>query len=94
MPLIRRIPKRGFNNARFKLNYLPVNLSVLNRFADGSVVDAEVLKKAGLATGPSDGIKILGFGTLERRLTVKAKAFSASAKAAIEKLGGVAEVSA
>lgn len=94
MPLIRRIPKRGFNNARFKLNYLPVNLSVLNRFADGSVVDAEVLKKAGLATGPSDGIKILGLGTLERRLTIKAKAFSASAKAAIEKLGGVAEVSA
>ena len=92
MPLIRRIPKRGFNNARFKLNYLPVNLSVLNRFADGSVVDAEVLKKAGLATGPSDGIKILG--QLERRLTVKAKAFSVTAKAAIEKLGGVAEISA
>jgi large subunit ribosomal protein L15 len=94
MPLIRRIPKRGFNNARFKLNYLPVNLSVLNRFADGSVVDAEVLKKAGLATGPSDGIKILGLGQLERRLTVKAKAFSVTAKAAIEKLGGVAEISA
>jgi large subunit ribosomal protein L15 len=94
MPLIRRIPKRGFNNARFKINYLPVNLSVLNRFADGSVVDAEVLKKAGLATGPSDGIKILGLGQLERRLTVKAKAFSVTAKAAIEKLGGVAEISA
>jgi len=92
MPLIRRLPKRGFNNTRFKLVYLPVNLSDLNRFNDGDVVDAAVLKKAGLANGKSDGIKILGLGTLERRLTVKAKAFSATAKAAIEKLGGVAEL--
>lgn len=92
MPLIRRIPKRGFNNTRFKVVYLPVNLTVLNRFSDGEVVDAAVLRKAGLANGKSDGIKILGLGKLERRLTVKAKAFSASAKAAIENLGGVAEV--
>lgn len=92
MPLIRRIPKRGFNNARFKTNYLPVNLSSLNRFDDGAVVDVAVLKKAGLAGGPSDGIKILGRGELTKKLVVKANAFSASAKAAIEKLGGTAEV--
>lgn len=92
MPLIRRMPKRGFNNARFKYNYLPVNLSALNRFEDGSVVDADVLRKAGLATGRSDGIKILGLGQLEKRLTVKATAFSATAKAAIEKLGGTVEI--
>ena len=94
MPLIRRIPKRGFNNARFKINYLPVNLSALNAFADGDVVDVAALRKAGLATGKSDGIKILGQGVLERRLTVKANAFSATAKAAIEKLGGTAEIAA
>lgn len=94
MPLIRRIPKRGFNNARFKVNYLPVNLAALNTFADGDVVDAAALRKAGFATGKSDGIKILGQGVLERRLTVKANAFSATAKAAIEKLGGTAEVAA
>jgi large subunit ribosomal protein L15 len=94
MPLIRRIPKRGFNNARFKINYLPVNLSALNAFADGDVVDVAALRKAGLATGKSDGIKILGQGILERRLTVKANAFSATAKAAIEKLGGTVEIAA
>jgi large subunit ribosomal protein L15 len=92
MPLIRRIPKRGFNNARFKTNYLPVNLASLNRFDDGAVVDVDLLKKAGLAGGPSDGIKILGRGELTKKLVVKANAFSASAKAAIEKLGGTAEV--
>jgi large subunit ribosomal protein L15 len=92
MPLIRRMPKRGFNNARFKYNYLPVNLSALNRFDDGAVVDADVLRRAGLATGRSDGIKILGLGQLEKRLTVKATAFSATAKAAIEKLGGTVEI--
>jgi large subunit ribosomal protein L15 len=92
MPLIRRLPKRGFNNARFKIVYRPVNLEDLNDFADGSVVDEAVLRQARLATGRYDGIKILGSGELTKKLTVKATAFSASAKAAIEKLGGVAEV--
>jgi len=92
MPLIRRIPKRGFNNTRFKVSYHPVNLSDLNAFDAGSVVDAETLKKAGLANGCSDGIKILARGELTRKLVVRAQAFSASARTAIEAQGGKAEV--
>lgn len=92
MPLIRRIPKRGFNNAAFATRYLPVNLSDLNVFEDGALVDAAVLKAKGIAKGNALGIKILGHGKLERRLVVKAAAFSASAKGAIEQLGGSAEV--
>jgi len=92
MPLIRRIPKRGFNNVAFGTQYLPVNLSALNAFEEGTVVDAALLRKAGIAKGASDGVKILGTGELQKRLTVKASAFSAAAKAAIEKLGGTVEV--
>lgn len=92
MPLIRRIPKRGFNNTAFKVSYLPVNLSSLNTFEDGAVVDAEALRKAGIAKGPGIGVKVLGNGELTKKLTVKAAAFSAAAKAAIEKLGGTAEL--
>jgi large subunit ribosomal protein L15 len=92
MPLIRRLPKRGFNNKAFKTQYLPVNLTDLNRFEDGTVVDEVLLRNAGLANGKADGIKILGRGELRRRLSVKVSAFSASAKAAIEKSGGTAEV--
>jgi large subunit ribosomal protein L15 len=92
MPLIRRIPKRGFNNKAFGTSYLPVNLTALNTFDDGAIVDAAVLKKAGIAKGNSDGVKVLGTGELTKKLTVRAAAFSAAAKAAIEKLGGSAEV--
>lgn len=92
MPLIRRIPKRGFNNTRFKTVYHPVNLESLNQFEDGSRVDAETLKKAGLANGRADGIKILGDGELNRKLTVVAHAFSASARSKIEAKGGACEV--
>lgn len=92
MPLIRRLPKRGFNNKRFKTKYAPINLGDLNQFVDGTVVDRELLRRAGLANGTSDGIKVLGTGELTRKLTVKASAFSATAKAAIEKLGGTAEL--
>src|SRR5258708_20785074 len=92
MPLIRRIPKRGFNNTRHGTRYVPVNLESLNKFEDGALVDATVLRAAGLANGPSDGIKILGTGQLERKLTVSAHAFSASAKAKIEAKGGTCEV--
>lgn len=91
MPLIRRIPKRGFNNARHATVYLPVNLDALNQFADGSRVDEAALRAAGLANGRASGIKILGRGALERKLTVVAHAFSASARARIESLGGVCE---
>ena len=92
MPLIRRIPKRGFNNARHTTRYLPVNLESLNQFSDGARVDAETLRKAGLANGKGDGIKILGDGDLTKKLTVTAHAFSASARTKIEARGGACEI--
>lgn len=92
MPLIRRLPKRGFNNTAFKVSYRPVNLVDLNGFEEGNTVDLEAFKKAGLANGSHHGIKVLGSGELSKKLVVKAAAFSAKAKAAIEALGGVAEV--
>lgn len=92
MPLIRRMPKRGFNNARHATNYIPVNLDVLNRFEDGARVDEAALRSLGLANGRADGIKILGDGELTKKLTVSVHAFSASARAKIEGLGGVCEV--
>ena len=92
MPLIRRIPKRGFNNARHTTRYLPVNLDALNRFDDGAQVDETVLRSSGLANGRGDGIKILGGGELKKKLHVHAHAFSAAAKAKIEGVGGVCQV--
>lgn len=92
MPLIRRIPKRGFNNTRFGTRYIPVNLSELNAFDDGATVNEASLKAAGLANGPGDGIKILGTGELTKKLTVAASAFSAAAKTKIEGKGGTCEV--
>jgi len=92
MPLIRRIPKRGFNNRRFATRYIPVNVEALNRFEDDTVVDEALLRRTGLANGPADGIKILGRGELTRRLIVRAHAFSASARAQIEAKGGRCEV--
>jgi len=92
MPLIRRIPKRGFNNARHTTRYLPVNLESLNRFEDGARVDEATLRDAGLANGRAAGIKILGDGELTRKLTVSAHAFSAAAKARIEAKGGTCEL--
>lgn len=92
MPLIRRIPKRGFNNARHAVRYIPVNLEALNQFADGARVNADVLRKAGLANGRGGRIKILGDGELSKKLSVSAHAFSASAKSKIEGKGGSCEV--
>jgi large subunit ribosomal protein L15 len=92
MPLIRRIPKRGFNNTRHGTRFAPVNLEALNRFEDGARVDADALRSAGLANGRADGIKILGDGELTRKLTVSAHAFSASAKSKIEAKGGTCEL--
>jgi large subunit ribosomal protein L15 len=88
MPLIRRIPKRGFNNSRHTVRYIPVNLDDLNQFEDGAQVDVAALEALGLANGKGAGIKILGTGTLTKRLRVSAHAFSASAKGKIETLGG------
>lgn len=92
MPLIRRIPKRGFNN-HFRKVYSVVNLSVLENFEDGAVVDIVTLSENGLIKLVKDsvGLKVLGNGTLTKKITVKAQAFSASAKEAIEKVGGTAE---
>ena len=92
MPLIRRIPKRGFNNTRHGTRYLPVNLESLNQFEEGARVDPDSLRSVGLANGRAGGIKILGDGDLNRKLTVSAHAFSASAKAKIEAKGGTCEV--
>ena len=92
MPLIRRVPKRGFNN-HFRKVYSIVNLSVLENFEAGSVVDIETLNEKGLIKLVKDslGLKVLGNGTVSKALTVKAKSFSAAAKEAIEKAGGTAE---
>jgi len=92
MPLIRRMPKRGFSNARHTIRYLPVNLEALNRFEDGARVDEALLRQAGLANGRAAGVKILGTGKLARKLTVAAHAFSAAARAQIEALGGTCEI--
>jgi large subunit ribosomal protein L15 len=92
MPLYRRLPKRGFNNARHAVRYLPVNLAALNRFEEGARVDEALLRQAGLANGRSQGVKILGNGELTRKLTVCAHAFSASARTKIEAKGGSCEL--
>ncbi|WP_122790617.1 50S ribosomal protein L15 [Intestinibacillus sp. Marseille-P6563] len=91
MPLARRLPKRGFNNI-FGTTYAPVNVEVLNRFEDGTEVTVELLLETGVISKALDGVKILGNGELTKKLTVKAAAFSASAKEKIEKAGGKAEV--
>jgi len=89
MPLTRRLPKRGFNNARFRVAYEVINIATLNeRFAAGAVVDKEALVAQGLIKKPEHRVKILGHGTLDKNLTVHADALSKSAEAAITKSGG------
>ncbi len=90
-PAFKRYPKRGFTNFNRK-EYAIVNVADLNRFEDGVTVDFEALKAAGLLKKELDGLKILGEGALEKKLTVKAKKFSKTAKKAIEEAGGTAEV--
>ena len=91
-PLFRRLPKRGFSNARFKKEYAVINLSDLNNFKDGAEVTPEILLDMGLVSKAKDGVKVLGNGKLEKKLNIKANKFSNSAKEQIEKLGGKAEV--
>lgn len=91
MPLFRRMPKRGFNNINRK-EYAIVNLETLNKFEDGAEVTPALMVEAGIVKNEKDGVKVLGNGELNKKLTVKANAFSASAKAAIEAAGGQAEV--
>ncbi len=91
MPLMRRIPKRGFVNI-FATKYAIVNVGDLNRFEDGAVVDEKALVEAGMIKKTLDGIKVLGNGELTKKLTVNVAAFSKSAKQKIEEAGGKAEV--
>lgn len=91
IPLFQRLPKRGFKNVNRK-EYAVVNVSDLNVFENGAEVTIETLIKAGLVNKTYDGVKVLGNGTLEKKLTVKASKFSASAEAAIKNAGGTVEV--
>ena len=91
LPLFRRLPKRGFSNAKFKVEYVIINVSDLDKFEDGAVVTPELLKEMGIVKKQLAGIKVLGNGELTKKLTVKASKFSAKAVEKIEKMGGKAE---
>jgi large subunit ribosomal protein L15 len=88
MPLIRRLPKRGFNNAEFKIRFAVVNLDALNEFENGATVDEKVLLESGLIRRPYDQVKILGSGELKKKLSITVNKASETAKAAVEKAGG------
>ena len=92
LPLYRRLPKRGFSNAKFKTTYAVINLSDLNRFEDGTLVTPALLKEVGLANKELDGIKVLGNGSLNKKLTIQAHKFSKSAVEKIEASGSKIEV--
>lgn len=91
MPLVRKLPKRGFTNFTRRV-VVPVNLDALDAFEDGTEITIELLKEKGLVNGRFDGVKILGSGSVEKKLTVKVNAFSASAKEKIEAAGGTCEI--
>ena len=91
-PLYKRVPRRGFSNKRFETRYAIVNVSDLNRFKDGETVTPELLKESGLVKKELNGVKVLGNGTLEKKLTVKANVFTNSAITKIEEKGGSTEV--
>ena len=92
LPLFRRLPKRGFSNAMFKVEYATINVSDLEKFEDGAVVTPELLKEMGILKKQLAGVKVLGNGNLTKKLTVKANKFSQSAVEKIEAIGGKAEV--
>lgn len=91
MPIYRRLPKRGFNNI-FAKKYAEINVSDLNKFENGAVVDAQALVEAGILNKTLDGVKVLGNGSIDKKVTVKAAKFTESAKEKIEAAGGKAEV--
>ncbi len=91
MPLYRRLPKKGFTNALFRVEYAIVNTGQLNDFEDGSTIDVDLLKGAGLVKQRATLVKVLGKGSLSRKLTIKVHAFSASARQQIDASGGTAE---
>ncbi len=92
LPLYRRIPKRGFKNAKFKTVYATINVEDLNVFEDGTVVTPALLKDTGLLKKQLDGVKVLGNGKLEKKITIQASKFSASALEKIKEAGSKAEV--
>ena len=92
LPLYRRIPKRGFTNAKFKTIYATINIEDLNRFEDGIVITPALLKETGLVKKQYNGIKILGNGKLEKKITIQANRFSSSALEKIKEAGSKAEV--
>ena len=89
-PLYRRLPKKGFKNARFKKDFYEINIFVLNKFKDGSVVNIDEYKNMGISNSNKVKVKILGFGDLEKKLEVYANKFSKTALEKIEKAGGKA----
>ena len=91
-PLYKRLPRRGFSNARFTKKYAVINVSDLNRFKDGDTVTPELLREVGLVKKELCGIKVLGDGKLEKKLTVKANIFTNTAITKIEEMGGTTEV--
>lgn len=92
-PLYRRIPKRGFNNARFETKYAVINVNDLNKFFnDGDTVNEEILRERGIIKKRLNGIKVLGNGSLDKKLTVIANKFTGAAVSKIEDAGGKAEV--
>lgn len=92
MPIIRRTPKRGFSNYPFKKEYTIINLDVLNRFEEGTVVTPELLLETGIVSKMLDGLKVLGNGNLEKKISVEAHKVSKSAQKAIEEKGGSVEI--
>ena len=92
LPLYRKLPKRGFNNAKFAKVYAIVNVEALNAFEDGAVVDLDALLAKKIVRKANDGLKVLGNGELTKKLTVKATVFSATAQEKIEAAGGKIEV--
>jgi len=91
-PLYRRVPKRGFNNKRFRTEYAVINLSDLNRFEDGTEVTPELLIETGVIKKIKSGVKVLSYGKLEKKVNVKAHRFSSKAVTKIEEAGGTTEV--
>lgn len=92
LPLYRRLPKRGFSNAKFKVEYACINVEDFNRFEDGTVVTPALLKETGLVKNQKAGIKVLGSGDLTKKITIQAARFSSTALEKIEKSGSKAEV--
>lgn len=92
LPLYRRLPKRGFTNGKFRTRYAVINLADLNNFEDGTVVTNALLKEKGIIKNQLDGVKVLGNGKLEKKLTIQANKFSTTALEKIEESGSKAEV--